>query len=152
MSGPIPGSRCTVCNHPNHGAIDAALAGGRSSRLVAKDFNVGHDAVNRHKANHLAPALASSAPWTPKSGQSREEALDEIISAVASGKMRPDQAAQIRIALKEKDEAGGPADLTVRVADVPGLADLFADVSDALAPWPKAHEAVLAALKKHGWA
>jgi hypothetical protein len=47
---------CTVCNHPERAAIDAALVDGTSLRTIAGHFGTNKSALDRHR-KHLAPAL-----------------------------------------------------------------------------------------------
>jgi len=47
---------CTICAHPERTAIDAALIAGVSLRDIARQLNVGKDALNRHRT-HLTDAL-----------------------------------------------------------------------------------------------
>ncbi len=47
---------CTICAHPERGAIDAALLAQRPLRDIAIQFNTSKDALNRHRA-HLTDAL-----------------------------------------------------------------------------------------------
>lgn len=44
---------CSVCAHLSRREIDAALIQGRSARDVAASFDLGWQAVNRHRINHL---------------------------------------------------------------------------------------------------
>jgi transposase-like protein len=152
--GPVPGATCDTCQHADRALIEAALRGGKSVTSTAKAFGLGKDALLRHRQNHMQmPALPGGLGeqvWKPKPGQSRADALDEVIASVASGKMRPDQAAQIRIALKEREEAGAPESVEVRLRDVEGLSELLADMLDALDPFPQAFAALRAVLAKHG--
>ncbi len=48
---------CTVCEHPDRGAIDEALVGGASNRSVASLYYASEASVRRHKANHLPAKL-----------------------------------------------------------------------------------------------
>lgn len=50
--------RCTVCQHPDLGEIDAALVEGESSYAVAARYSsVSRAAVERHKGSHLPAKL-----------------------------------------------------------------------------------------------
>lgn len=53
------GPRCTICDHPQRVEIDRALVVQKKShRVVARQFSVSHDSVQRHKQNgHVAEAL-----------------------------------------------------------------------------------------------
>lgn len=54
MSGPTNGRRCSVCDHPDVGAIDRALGRDRSSKTdVAVRFGLSPSAVQRHRSRHL---------------------------------------------------------------------------------------------------
>ena len=62
---------CTVCAHPERHSIEAALVAGRSLRDIARHFGVSKDAVARHAAEHLPPALVRA-----KEEAEGNEALD----------------------------------------------------------------------------
>ncbi len=49
--------RCTVCTHPDREGIDIALVRGVSIRQVEDTYGVNYNAAQRHKENHLSPAL-----------------------------------------------------------------------------------------------
>ncbi len=51
------GPRCTVCDHPERKAIDAALAAS-SERSIAQQWSLSDSAVHRHKTNHVQAAVA----------------------------------------------------------------------------------------------
>jgi hypothetical protein len=51
------GPLCQVCKHRERAAIDLALANGVSGRAVAARYGVSHDAVHRHRTNHLTAQL-----------------------------------------------------------------------------------------------
>jgi hypothetical protein len=51
------GSRCTICDHPERKAIETALAVS-SERAISSRWHVGRTAVQRHRTNHVAPAVA----------------------------------------------------------------------------------------------
>jgi hypothetical protein len=48
---------CSICEHPQRGAIDRALVGETSNLSVSSLFGVSESAVRRHKANHLPAKL-----------------------------------------------------------------------------------------------
>lgn len=150
MSGPLIGARCTVCNHADLGAIEAAIKGGRSKRLVAKDYNLGHDAVNRHAANHMT--LTAPGGWAPPDpAASWRDKMEALAKALEQGRVRPDVASQLRLAYKELDEAGkdmGPSQITV--AELPWLAEMLGDLLMAVDRWPQARDALKEVLQKHG--
>lgn len=45
---PMNVRRCTICEHPQRDALEAALAGGSSYREVAARSNVSRSALSRH--------------------------------------------------------------------------------------------------------
>lgn len=50
--------RCTVCDHPKLKEIDLALVQAKqSNRVIARQFELNHDAIRRHKADHLPLTL-----------------------------------------------------------------------------------------------
>ena len=54
--------KCTICDHPQRGEIEAALVAGRSLRNVAQQFGVSHDALHRHRrSGHLTSTLTLAA-------------------------------------------------------------------------------------------
>lgn len=153
MPGPLVGATCLTCQHPQRKVIEAAILGGKSVTGTAAAFGLKKDALLKHRKNHmLIPTAGAVAGWRPERGETREAALDRVIAAVANGTMRPDVAAQVRIALKEREEAGGPEVTEWRLRDVEGLEELLADLLDALDPFPQALAALGAVLAKHGLA
>jgi hypothetical protein len=57
MATPI----CSVCTHPEHAAIDAALTTGAPLIPTAARFGVSKSALHRHKVGCLAPKIAAAA-------------------------------------------------------------------------------------------
>lgn len=53
----MAGLRCTVCDHPERNAIDAALAAS-SERSIAKQWGLSDSAVHRHKTRHVQATVA----------------------------------------------------------------------------------------------
>ena len=51
---------CTLCNHPRRDGIDRALLAGESFRYIAARFDTSTGALQRHKADHLRPALVKA--------------------------------------------------------------------------------------------
>lgn len=59
---PQPGPRCTVCSHPAREAIDAAIvAGNTGCTELARKFALSHDAIQRHRDNHVPARLLRNA-------------------------------------------------------------------------------------------
>src|SRR4051812_2280110 len=66
---------CTICRHPERGAIDAALVAGTPNRRIAAQYAtarapVTEQALRRHRASHVAATLAAAAA---------EQAADELL-------------------------------------------------------------------------
>ena len=51
---------CTLCNHPRRDGIDRALLDGVSYRYIASQYGTSTGALQRHKADHLRPALVKA--------------------------------------------------------------------------------------------
>lgn len=49
--------RCTICGHDQREDIEIAIVRGVSNRGVADTYGVGRMAVQRHREEHLSPAL-----------------------------------------------------------------------------------------------
>ena len=52
--------KCTVCQHPEVDAINAKLVSGLAVRPLAKEYDLGHMAMQRHRANHLPRELVKA--------------------------------------------------------------------------------------------
>lgn len=50
-------TRCAICNHREHAAIDLALARGVSVCAIARRYKVSTDSCYRHSNHHLPPQL-----------------------------------------------------------------------------------------------
>jgi hypothetical protein len=56
---------CTICHHDQRPAIAEALVGGESYRYVSERFAISVGAIQRHKAEHIPPALSKAQDaWT----------------------------------------------------------------------------------------
>lgn len=51
---------CTICNHPERGAIDKALVASESYRNIAVRFGTSVASLQRHKAEHIRALLATA--------------------------------------------------------------------------------------------
>ncbi|GLR91325.1 hypothetical protein [Bradyrhizobium iriomotense] len=54
------GPKCTVCNSKHRHQIEIGLAHGIAHNALARRFNVSADAVGRHAANHVSPAMRAA--------------------------------------------------------------------------------------------
>ena len=48
---------CTICSHQQRDLMETALVRGASYRVIARQFRVGHDALQRHAKQHIARDL-----------------------------------------------------------------------------------------------
>jgi hypothetical protein len=51
---------CLVCNHPNRDQIDAGLAKRLSIRGMSRTYGITHEAIARHRDNHLSQTIAQA--------------------------------------------------------------------------------------------
>ncbi len=86
---------CSICTNPNRAQIDQALvAGSPSNRAIARQYRVTHDALDRHKANHLTKALTAAASRRAEEGDSLVERIhraherSESLYSAAEGILR----------------------------------------------------------------
>jgi hypothetical protein len=54
------GPKCSICNHKSRHQLEIGLAHGIAHNALARRFNVSADAVGRHAANHVSPALRAA--------------------------------------------------------------------------------------------
>jgi hypothetical protein len=151
---------CTVCRHPKHEAIDAALLRLEPTQTVAKRFGLVGQSVARHKANHLAPALAASAKVRDalrvEDLIAQVVALNKKVDAVLSQAEGDRDMAMVLKGVREAREnvlALGrllgeisDATVTVNVLQAPQFIAVRAKIILALAKWPEARRAVVEAL------
>ncbi len=51
---------CTICTHPEREAINAALVANEPYRTIADRYGLSHQALMRHKAEHLPSIMVKS--------------------------------------------------------------------------------------------
>jgi len=146
---------CTVCRHPEHEAINAALVIGRPHAEVAAAHGLGYFAIRRHHRAHLPAAMvkAEAAREVTRADdllgqvhQLREKALALLEKAEAAGDHRG--------ALQGIREARGCVELLAKLLgeldESPKIAVLMSPewgmvrglLMTALAPYPEARAAV----------
>lgn len=54
------GPKCSICNHKSRHQLEIGLAHGIAHNALARRFNVSADAVGRHAANHVSPAMRAA--------------------------------------------------------------------------------------------
>src|SRR5687767_5637427 len=70
--------RCTVCDHAERDAIDAALVAGEAYRNIAERFGTSTTALVRHKDDHI-PASLSKAKHAEETTQA-DSLLGQLLS------------------------------------------------------------------------
>ena len=154
---------CSICEHPERGAIDEALVGGASNRSAASLYDVSEAAVRRHKANHLPAKLVMA--------RAAEEVAkaDDLLSQVQDLQSRTlaileaaEGTEQHRTALSAIREARSNLELLAKLLGElderpvvnlnvsPEWLELRAVIVGALEPHPGARGAVLRALEGEG--
>jgi hypothetical protein len=136
------GVACTVCALPTAGAIAELLRSGRSARAVAAEFGLSYDAVTRHARNHVAkrpPADVPTAAGDP---------LDELVKALRVRALagNPADTREYRLALAAQSDAKHAAPPRRDLAAEPEWIELRTRMLAALAPFPEARLAIVAAL------
>ncbi len=154
---------CTVCEHPERGALDKALAAGASNRSVASLYDVSEAAVRRHKGNHLPARVAKA-----QEEEDVREALDVVkqlkainaaslnILKEARGQGKPSTALQavdrihrqIELQAKLLGELDDRPQVNVLVS--PEWLELRTVIVGALDHHPRARDAVLRAVEGLG--
>ena len=155
--------RCTVCDHKDREAIDAALVAAEPFRHIASRHSVTTTALQRHKANHLPGHLAQA--------QEAEEIAqaDDLLAQVQDLQRRAlailtkaERSGDLRVALQAIREARSNLELlarllgelqegqTVNVLVMPEWMTIRTVIVGALAPYPGARLAVVEALREVG--
>lgn len=139
---------CTVCQHPDRDAVDAALIVGEPVRTIAGRFGLSHNAVLRHRDGHLPEAMA-------KAREAGEVARgDELLAQVQDLQARTlailngaEKAKDGHLALRAIREARGNLELLGRLAG-----ELQTGVTVNVlgsGEWVRVRGLILAALEAH---
>jgi hypothetical protein len=148
---------CTICGHPDRGAIDQALVEGTPNRRIASHHGVTERAVRNHKANHLPAKLVMA-----KAAEEVAQA-DTLLGQVRDLQQRAleildkaEEAGELRTALGAIREARGNLELLAKLLGElderpvvnlsPEWLELRAVIVGALEPHSEAREAVLRAI------
>ncbi len=154
---------CTICNHTERAAINAALLDGTPYRHIAARYGTSTGALQRHKEEHLPVALVQA-----KEAEDIAEA-DDLLGQVRALQGRAmtildkaEAAGDLRTALTAIREARGNLELlarllgelqegaTINVLISPEWLSLRLVIVQALSAYPEAHRAVLGALSASG--
>lgn len=162
---------CTICNHPDRVALDAALVEGKSYRAVARQWGASKDAVARHHRAHVSPALvrvgekrlARAAEAGPRTALDRlEDLYARAVRVLVRVEATPNTAQQLaainaaqklvetiaRVTGEIRPDGGVSVQLaTVNVMASGEIAGLISVLMRTLAAWPEARVAVADALE-----
>ncbi len=100
---------CSVCEHPQCEAINQLVSRGiTSERSIAKQFNLNHVAIHRHKSNHLPKTLTKAI--LRAENKEGDDFLDSIRSTISAGRRAQEAAMEVL------DMGGVDPDLAYRMA------------------------------------
>ena len=152
--------KCSICHHPEHEAIDAALVGGTSLRDIACQFAVGRMALQRHQS-HIPTSVARA----HEAGEVAEadrllSIVRDLLQAAIGTITQAEHADELRTKLAAIREARETAKLllevngklqtapTFNIIMAPEWVEVRTVVLQALGPYPDARLAVAGALEK----
>lgn len=153
--------RCTICDHPDRDAIDAALVAGDAYRNIAERFGTSTTALVRHKSDHV-PAHLSKAKHAEETTQA-DSLLGQLLSLnretlailkeARKGKendlaLKAIARAEKQIELQAKLLGELQEGATVNIFLLPEWQQLRTLILSALAPYPQARIAVAHALER----
>ena len=152
--------RCTICDHPDRNAIDAALVTNGPLRGIARTFALSEDALFRHRSDHLPSHLAKAkeAEETTHADSLLGQLLSlnretfAILKEARDGEdnelaLKAIARAEKQIELQAKLLGELQEGTTVNILILPEWARLRSAVIHALTPFPEARMAVLNALQ-----
>lgn len=100
---------CSICERPDVAAIDGAIRGGLPVREIARQYEIGRDALSRHAASHIAPSIAP--------GEASHSVLPEALQNVTPGGDNPPAEMSQNVTLSpEKKEASQPPEAASQLA------------------------------------
>jgi len=169
--------RCTICRHLERQRIELAMAAGTSKRAVAERFGVGQDAAWRHWRGHVPPHLKAAyvtkslRPGVELARLVEEEGggvlehlkavrmkllvmLDSAIehgdrnaAALLSGRLHENFGMTARLTGELMKHAPPGSITQINIQTSPQFLTLQARLVQALAPFPDARRAVIAAFQ-----
>lgn len=125
-----PRKRCTVCRSGRLAEVDAALLAGEPAASVARRFDLGERAVQRHVTRCLAPRIAEASRHAEVEALSPEQLLAQV-TAVQAHALELVRAAETSGDLKERAAA---------IRELRSTVELLAKLSFAAADRPRAIE------------
>lgn len=154
--------KCTVCQHPDRGDIDASILTGDAFRAIASRFGVSRQAVQRHAGEHVPPNLARAVKARQVASADQLLAdLDRLRQDAARLAQKAEDADSYGAALAAIREQVRIIELLLRVAGELACAttvniradaawqQLRTEILTALAPYPEARAALAEALGGH---
>ncbi len=111
---------CTICTHPEREAINRALVANEPFRHIADRFGLSHQALMRHKAEHLPAIMVKS-----KAAEATAHA-DDLFQQVKSLRNKA-----IRILLSA-EEAGDLRTALLGIREARACVELLADMEGEL--------------------
>ena len=139
---------CTACTHPECEAINADLVASIAYRTIADRYGLSHQALMRHKAEHLPASLA-------KAQDAKETALaDDLLAQVKALRNKSisiltaaEKAGDLRTALLSIREARACIEL---LAEMEGEINRNPQINILVAPeWLAVRTVLLKALQSH---
>ena len=160
MDGMMTGRKCTICNHPQGDAIDAAVIAGESYRHIASQFpGITYRALGRHAKNHLVATLAAARD--AERVACGDDLLDQVADLQRQAQVVKDKALEAEdlktalvgirelvriVTLLAKLRGELNTNPVVNVLVSPGWTAARTALMRALEPYPEARAAVVAAL------
>jgi len=152
---------CSLCGHPQRETIDKAIVAGETLRGIARTYRVSEDALTRHKAGHIAPAIATAheAESVAKADDLleqlqalRNKAMGLLLKAEAAGDYRTALAGirEARACIETLLEVEGELDRRpqVNITISAEWVEIRTVILGALQAHPEARQAVVRALGK----
>jgi len=166
-------TKCTICHHREHAAIDLAIARGVSVLALSRRYKVSTDSIYRHKKAHLPPTLRAKLIAGPdldidldKLRETESQSLLANLVALrhrlfasldtaeecGDGTMISRLAAQLHnnleITGKLLGDLGIGSTATINnVLVMPAYVEMRVELVKALEPFPEARQAVAAVLR-----
>ncbi len=139
---------CSVCAHPERMRIDGVIVEGVSHRDVARQFDVGRNAIDNHAEKHLPATLTRAADAAEVTH------ADDLLADIRKREQRADALGalavrnhDLRTALQALREWRGLAEFRAKVA---GELDERAVINVMLSPqWIEVRRVLIDALQDH---
>lgn len=152
--------KCTICEHPQVEAINAALVGGASYRDIARQFAVSKDALFRHRQHLPAELVKAQEAKEIAQADNLLEQLKDLQRRTLSILQAAEQDNDHATALKAIKEARGNLELlakllgelaerqVINILVAPEWINLRAVILAALEPYAEARQALAEALRE----